>query len=129
MSAAAETKLPVDRAPAPARADGGIDLAALLAPIPGPNPAGTAVRYAGDYDRIQAARQEDDPSLPQGIWQRQLKRADWDEVAALCAEALSRRSKDLQIAAWLVEAMVQRRGFLALASGFDSFAPSLHSSS
>ena len=118
MSAAVETKVPADRAPAPARADGGIDLAALLAPIPGPNPAGTALRYAGDYDRIQAARQEDDPSLPQGIWQRQLKRADWDEVASLCVEALSRRSKDLQIAAWLVEATVQRRGFAALAPGF-----------
>jgi|HubBroStandDraft_1064217.scaffolds.fasta_scaffold03289_4 type VI secretion system protein ImpA len=96
----------------------GFDLDTLLAPIPGTHPAGIDLRYAGDYDRIQEARREDDPSLPQGIWQRQLKRADWDEVASLCAEALARRSKDLQIAAWLVEAVVQRRGFSGLAPGF-----------
>jgi type VI secretion system protein ImpA len=96
----------------------GVDLAALLQPIPGPDPTGMPLRYAGDYDRIQEARQEDDASLPQGIWQRQLKRADWDQVASFCADALINRSKDLQIAAWLVEAAVQRHGFAALASGF-----------
>jgi type VI secretion system protein ImpA len=118
MSMTADPPLPTDRAPAAPRADGEFDLPSLLEPIPGAHPAGTALRYAGDYDRIQAARQEDDPSLPQGIWQRQLKRADWDEVASLCTEALSRRSKDLQIAGWLVEATVQRRGFPALAPCF-----------
>ena len=96
----------------------GIELAALLQPIPGGDPTGMPLRYAGDYDRIQEARLQDDASLPQGIWQRQLKRADWDQVASLCADALINRSKDLQIAAWLVEAAVQRHGFAALASGF-----------
>jgi type VI secretion system protein ImpA len=111
----------------------GIDLAPLLQPVPGPDPTGLPLRYAGDYDRIQEARQEDDASLPQGIWQRQLKRADWDQVAALCADALINRSKDLQIAAWLVEAAVQRQGFAALAPGFalldglaDGFWPDLY---
>jgi type VI secretion system protein ImpA len=114
MSLDADTIPPVlDRA-APA----GIDLKALLAPIAGAEPTGADLRYLGDYDRIQEARQEDDPSLPQGIWQRQLKRADWDEVAGLCVEALCRRSKDVQIAAWLVEAAAQRHGVAGLAPGF-----------
>jgi type VI secretion system protein ImpA len=114
MSLDADTLPPVLRSAAPA----GIDLKALLAPIAGGDPAGIDLRYLGEYDRIQEARQEDDPSLPQGIWQRQLKRADWDEVAGLCVEALCRRSKDLQIAAWLVEATAQRHGVSGLAPGF-----------
>ena len=96
----------------------GFAIEALLEPIPGAQPSGADLRYAGDYDRIQEARQEDDPSLPQGIWQRQLKRADWDVVAQLCAEALTKRSKDLQIAAWLVEAGLRRQGIAALAPAF-----------
>src|ERR1700735_4347483 len=114
MTLDADTLPPILRAAAPA----GIDLQALLAPIAGPDPAGIDLRYLGEYDRIQEARQEDDPSLPQGIWQRQLKRADWDEVAGLCVDALCRRSKDLQIAAWLVEATAQRHGISGLAPGF-----------
>ena len=30
-----------------------LDFAALLAPIPGDNPAGEALRYAGDYDELK----------------------------------------------------------------------------
>ena len=100
----------------------GFAIEALLEPIPGAEPTGVDLRYAGDYDRIQEARQEDDPSLPQGIWQRHLKRADWDVVAQLCAEALTKRSKDLQIAAWLVEAALHRQGIAALAPSFAFLA-------
>jgi len=138
MSVAPEFGARADRLPrtapgAPVAAIAGIDLASLLQPIPGGDPTGMPLRYAGDYDRIQEARQEDDASLPQGIWQRQLKRADWDHVASLCADALQNRSKDLQIAAWLVEAAVQRQGFAALAPGFalidglaEAFWPDLY---
>jgi type VI secretion system protein ImpA len=95
----------------------GIDLAAILAPLPGERPTGEALRFAGDYDRIREARREDDASLPQGIWQSELKRANWDEVVRLCTEALTTRSKDLQIAGWLFEALVQRDGFAGMPVG------------
>ena len=70
----------------------GIDLTTLLQPIPGPDPTGMPLRYAGDYDRIQEARLQDDASLPQGIWQRQLKRADWDQVGQDARVAATRPS-------------------------------------
>ncbi|MBK8174255.1 MAG: type VI secretion system protein TssA [Rhodospirillales bacterium] len=93
------------------------DVRRLVEPIPGPRATGIGVRYAGDYDRIEEARSRDDPALPQGVWQYELKRADWQEVVRLCAKTLETRSKDLQVAAWLVEARMHQRGFSALAEG------------
>jgi type VI secretion system protein ImpA len=94
-----------------------LNLDSLLAPFAGDNPSGLALNYEGTYDAIQAAREEDDPSLPQGVWERPLRRADWPEVARLCETALGVHSKDLQIAAWLVEACFQLHGLDALARG------------
>jgi type VI secretion system protein ImpA len=96
-----------------------VELAALLEPVPGSNPCGTWLRFDPLYDKIREARREDDPTLPQGIWQVEFKRADWATVSALCAEALAKRSKDLQIAAWLTEALFKVGGFAGLRTGID----------
>jgi len=56
-----------------------LDLERLLTPISGDNPAGQFLRYEGMYDRIQEARKED-ADLPQGVWERELKKADWNKV-------------------------------------------------
>lgn len=94
-----------------------IDLDFLLAPIPGSRPTGQDVRYAGDYDALAEARRRDNAALPQGVWLRELKRADWALVERLCVETLTSRSKDLQVASWLTEAWINRRGFDGLVSG------------
>ena len=39
-----------------------LDIEALLAPIPGENPAGKDVRYDGTHDAIKEARRADDDS-------------------------------------------------------------------
>ncbi|HLI83236.1 MAG TPA: type VI secretion system protein TssA [Bryobacteraceae bacterium] len=100
--------------PSPSRA---IDK--FLLPIPGAHPSGESLRYEGTYDRIAAARREDDPTLTQGVWKKSLKRADWNEVQSLCAEALQTRTKDLQIAAWLLEAWLHLYGFPGLHDGLE----------
>jgi type VI secretion system protein ImpA len=89
----------------------------LLTPIPGPRPTGQDVRYSGDYDAIAEARRQDNAALPQGVWLRDLKRADWISVERLCVETLTTRSKDLQVACWLTEAWVHMQGFAGLARG------------
>jgi len=38
-------------------------------------------------------------------------------VTKLCGEAIAKKSKDLQVAAWLVEALVRRDGFAGLIEG------------
>ncbi len=83
-----------------------IDLEALLMPIDGENPAGESLRYEGTYDQIKEARREDEV-LVQGDWSRDLKVADWPQVIKLATNALTTKTKDLQIAAWLTEGIVK----------------------
>jgi len=93
-----------------------IDMEAILSPIPGDNPAGEDLRYTPIYEEIKEARRADDP-LDRGDWQREIKTADWDRVITTAVEALSKKSKDLQIVAWLMEALVNTEGFNGLAIG------------
>lgn len=79
------------------------DTEALLAPIPGAEPAGVSMRYDPLYLGVAQAREEDDASLPMGEWERPLKKADWKAVASACSQLLGKRSKDFQAAAWLCE--------------------------
>lgn len=78
----------------------------LLKPLPGDDPTGISARYDPVIAQIRIARESDDASLPQGEWERPLKKADWSLVASLCSQTLGERSKDLQIAAWLSEAWI-----------------------
>lgn len=112
------------------------NVSSLLAPVSAKSPAGELLRYEGTYDRIMEARREDDPALEQGVWKRELKRADWNLVNQICLDALQKRSKDLQIAAWLLESWIHLRGFPGVRAGchvlvelcrafWDSMYPSL----
>lgn len=94
-----------------------IEVDDLLQPIAGENPAGESLRYEGTYDRIAEARREDDPKLSQGIYKTAHKRADWHTVSSVCIETLTTRTKDLQIAGWLLEAWLHRDGFAGVAKG------------
>lgn len=99
-----------------------IEVDDLLQPVAGANPAGESLRYEGTYDRIAEARREDDPKLSQGIYKSACKRADWITASDLCVEALTTRTKDLQIAGWLLEAWLHRDGFAGVAKGLRVIA-------
>ena len=91
----------------------------LLSPIPGDNPSGADVRYDTKlllYDKIKEARRQDD-TLAQGDWQHERKLADFALAAKLAQEALATRTKDLQLAAWLTEALLHQEGFAGLRQG------------
>jgi len=91
----------------------------LLQPISKELPCGPALRYDPIFTEIRLAREEDDPSLPMGNWERPLKRADWALIESRSVAMLSSRSKDLQIAAWLLEAWVRQDGFDGLYRGLS----------
>lgn len=93
-----------------------LDLDALLAPIEGENPSGESLQYSGIYEEIREARRAED-NLEQGDWKREPKVADWNQVVTLAAPMLATRSKDLQICAWLSEALVKLHGFPGLRDG------------
>lgn len=90
----------------------------LLQPIPGDDPAGEGLRYDPVYEQIKQARIEE-PDMPQGAWETERKTADYALVTKLSTEVLSKRSKDLQIAAWLTEALLHRQGFSGLNDGLE----------
>lgn len=111
--------------------DAPIDFDSLLRPIDGG--AGRDMRFTATYNAILEARREDDPRLPQGIWTRDVKRADWPMVERLCTDILTTQSKDLQVACWLAEAVLHRMGFPGLGPGLHlldalcrRFWPTLH---
>ena len=79
----------------------------ILEPLDGKEPGGVFLAYDPVYTKIRTARQEDDPTLPQGVWKKSLKVADFKEVEKLATEALSTRSKDFQLMVWLIEAWVK----------------------
>src|SRR6185295_13561551 len=85
----------------------------LLQPIAGDNPAGESLQYSGLYDEIREARRADD-NVGQG---GDLKTSDWNEVLSLGTKALQERTKDLQVGAWLTEALLKLKGFAGLRDG------------
>lgn len=93
----------------------GLDLEELLAAVNEENPVGHPAAQDESYARIRHEREEEDASLPLGSWERELKRADWVAASELSAQALAARSKDLQLAAWLFEALIGRTGLQAVA--------------
>ncbi len=104
----------------------------LLNPIEGPNPSGANLRYDPVYDKIKEARREEDQPPP-GMTERDRKVAENPLVIKLATESLTKRTKDLQLAAWLTEAMLKQKGFgglkdgLALCFGFvDKFWDTVH---
>jgi type VI secretion system protein ImpA len=98
-----------------------IDLGNILSPISGESPAGEDLRYTTVYDEIREARRADD-AAPQGEWEREVKNSDWSKVVSTSLAALSRRSKDLQIAAWLTEALAMTQGFQGVETGLNLLA-------
>lgn len=88
----------------------------LLNPIEGPNPSGANLRYDPLYDKVKEARREESQPPP-GMTERDRKVADSPLVIKLATEALTKKTKDLQLAAWLTEAWLKQSGFAGLRDG------------
>jgi type VI secretion system protein ImpA len=117
----------------------GFDLAALLAPIAAETPSGTDLREdyspnslyfrlrdarteARDAERAaDAPRSENDP-VPVGGSSAVPLATRWRTVRELATEALTAHCKDLEIAAWLTEALLRSDGLIGLAAGFRLMA-------
>jgi type VI secretion system protein ImpA len=101
-----------------------LDFDQLLRPITGEAPSGSDLRTESGLNSIyyqlkdarsqariaeRAAEAAGDPiSIPQ----------EWQTVRTLAIDALQKRSKDIEIAAWLCEALLRLEGFSGLAAGF-----------
>ena len=87
----------------------------LLDPIAGENPSGPDLRYDPVFDQIKEARREEDDTLPAWDRDRPAKKADHRQVVKLASECLAKRTKDLRLAASLVESQFKLDGLAVLA--------------
>jgi type VI secretion system protein ImpA len=101
-----------------------IDLGKLLAAIPGDNPAGADLRADGSpgsayyaiKDARSAARAAERQMIPGE--EDSAPPPDWRPVLEFARKALAEKTKDLEIAAYLIEALVRQHGFAGLRDGF-----------
>ena len=97
-------------------------VASLTLPLRGDGACGPDMVFSPEFDRLSELRRQDDPTLDQGEWVTELKRADWSAAAKLAEELLDRRTKDLRLAAWWAEAVSHVHGFEGLANGLTLYA-------
>src|ERR1700685_2253348 len=92
----------------------------FLEPIPGDNPAGAYLRYDPIYAKIEEARRKEDPAVIAKMnLGRDAKVADYKVVTQLAEDALVKRTKDVQLSAWLTEAWTYRERLAGLTAGFQ----------
>ena len=92
----------------------------LLVKIPeSPDEVGYDISISKIYDDIKNARFEEDSTVSFGVWQRELKKANWELTEQLCVDALRTKSKDFQILGWLIEALVMLDGFSGIIRGIQ----------
>ncbi|MCA8977759.1 MAG: type VI secretion system protein TssA [Planctomycetes bacterium] len=102
-----------------------IDFDTLLRPIEGDLPAGQDLRSDPSpvslYYQIKDARAAARAAERSGMQfedGQQVVGAEWRSVLRLGPEILATKSKDLEITAWLIEALVREYGFAGLRDGF-----------
>lgn len=94
----------------------------LLAPLAGSDPAGRWMRYEQSFSDMARLREEDNPLLPMGEWERPLLKADWRKVADASTRMLAEDTKDFQVAAWLCDAWIRTAHLDGLCAGLDLIA-------
>ena len=101
----------------------GFDVDALLAPIPGDLPCGADLRLdyspTSIYFRLRDARAEARDAEKQADETPGDESAPtfWRAVQSLAAKALAENAKDLEVATWLIEALVRTAGLPGLSAG------------
>jgi type VI secretion system protein ImpA len=105
-----------------------LDLAALLVPISGDKPAGLDLRADttpdSDYYAVRDARKaasDTERRIDKGETDAEGKPIgppDWRPVLERATKVLAQKTKDLEIAAYLTEALVRLKGFAGIRDGY-----------
>lgn len=95
-----------------------LDIDELIAPISPGDPVGEYLRWEDEYLELEEARRADDDAGDDGVWSRQKKTADWRGLTQLGTRLLREKTKDLQIAAWIAEALTHQHGLAGARDGF-----------
>jgi type VI secretion system protein ImpA len=105
-----------------------IDFDALLAPIPGDNPVGVYLRSDGTLSTayhalkdLAAANRKIERDAAIAGEDEGAAKPDWSKVIDQCSKLLREKTKDLEVASWLLEGLVREHGFAGLRDGFKLY--------
>ena len=103
-----------------------VDTEALLAPLAGAGGAGENAKGTAEYDdvlrEVRAARAAATALPGDAAAGDERKAADWGKIESGSVEILRSKSKDLQVCAWMTEALVNNHGFAGLRDGLRVMA-------
>jgi type VI secretion system protein ImpA len=101
-----------------------LDFDRLLAPIAGDSPGGPNLRLdpspATDYQQVKMAREAARAAERRGFSDVEGMvpgRDEWRSIMNLAPEILATQAKDLQVASWMIEAIVREQRFAGLRDG------------
>jgi type VI secretion system ImpA family protein len=94
-----------------------LELDEFLSPISPDDPVGEYLRWEDAYAELEESRRADENAGEDDVWKRQRKTADWNAVLRLGTELLCEKTKDLQIAAWVAEALAHQHGLAGVRDG------------
>jgi len=100
-----------------------LDVARLTAPIEGETPVGSDLRAdpspTSVYYQVKDVRSQARAAERQALMNGDEEAAaDWGPILSLAPDVLAEQAKDLEIAAYLLEALARRHGFAGLRDGF-----------
>ena len=96
-------------------------IAHLLYPISKSKPCGEWIRYEPEFQGLSFDREEENPNLPMGEWERPLKKVDWAKIKARCENLIKSKSKDLLLVIWFCDASIRLKGLNGLLNGVTLF--------
>ncbi|HSG70666.1 MAG TPA: type VI secretion system protein TssA [Planctomycetaceae bacterium] len=103
-----------------------LDLESLVNPISEENPIGTDPRLDDTptslYYQIKDVRNQARASERKSLMYGEDDESDWSPIVDLAPELLSTLAKDLEVGAYLTEALVRERGFAGLRDAFTLLA-------
>ena len=93
-----------------------LDFDQLLSPISADTPSGEDLKWDSAYEEIKSARKQGNRDLVDDGAEE--TPPNWPFIVELATTALATRSKDLMLAAWLTEALMNQHGFAGCRDGF-----------
>jgi len=87
-----------------------VDNSIFLRPISVDSVCGIEIEYQPEYIALKKLRVQQPDDLPDGVWKRNITKVNWQDIVDKSSEILINQCKDLQVAAWRVEALLHLYG-------------------
>ncbi len=95
-----------------------MELEKFLNDIPGQNgPTGAFLKYLPEYETLRSIRKQDEDFFPASLKSGNNYNKEWHRLSLLCESALTHKTKDFQIAIWLMEGWFYCHGLDGVVKG------------